>query len=240
MKLSSIFSQLIHGELARLAIGSNGIQPENYSQLIDYTNLALIELYKRFNLKEAELTLRTTSEVTTYYLRPSFIDGSDSDVPYKYIISTGNTQNIESLFKIEKVFDEEGNEWAINSSASKFSVFTNEYDVIQFNNLEPNKLFSIIYRCGPDPIVLPENFTIENHEVFDPKEVEINLPPYLLQPLLVFVAARAFSILGSTTDVNEGANYMLKFKQACNEIDRLGLVNKEVFESTKLNDRGWV
>ena len=54
MLLSDIFEQLTMGEVSQLSLGGTnegGVLPQDYPKIVPHINLALTEIYKRFNLK---------------------------------------------------------------------------------------------------------------------------------------------------------------------------------------------
>ena len=72
MKLSTIFSHLTFGELKQFGIGGyedyKEIQVENYEEVVNHINLALLNLYTRFPLLEKEQTFKTEMGKTIYPL----------------------------------------------------------------------------------------------------------------------------------------------------------------------------
>ena len=72
MKLSTIFSHLTFGELKQFGIGGyedyKEIQPENYEEVVNHINLALLNLYTRFPILEKEDTFPTEIDKKTYPL----------------------------------------------------------------------------------------------------------------------------------------------------------------------------
>lgn len=235
MKLSELFDQLTWGELSQLAIGNRKagvIKVEDYPALLAYTNLGLTELYKRFPVQLEEIQLQQYENISTYFLRPPFAVSSATGASTRYILDTIEDPFKNNIIKIESIHDEFGGPYILNDEHEDDSVFTPGFDQIQFPVTADNKTFSVVYRAGHTPIVIEGADT--------PADIDVHIPPYLVYPLILFIASRAYSIMGSSENINEGAIYESKFERQCAKIIELGLINKDNTTSTKLDGSGWV
>lgn len=234
MYLSDIFEQLTHGELAHITIGGNGdeVLPSDYKKIIPHINLGLTELHKRFNVKLNEVIIDLYEHIQIYYLDQKYAQSNnDSTEPVKYISDSQFQPFRNDLLQILTVYNENGEELFLNDASQPYSVYTPSFNAIQIPyNYEENSL-GVIYRATPDKIVYTPTI--------DPSTYWINLPNTLLEPLLYYIASRAFSVLNTDQNV-EGNNYMQKFEMSVQRIIDLGLMNKDTYINNRLELAGWV
>ena len=233
MYLSEIFEQLTQGELSSLYMGKvdeNGIQICDYPKIVPHINLAITELHKRFLLKWDEVVVQQYDEINIYYLQKKYAVTDDTEAPTKYIVDSVYQPFKDNVLRIEKIIDELGRELFVNDSEEYWSVHTPSYDSIQVPYPEKENQMIITYRADADKILIPN---------LDPKTTVINIPGYLVEALLLYVAARVFSNV-NTDGVNEGNTYMAKFEKSILTAQTLGLNNEDNTTNTKLDAAGWV
>ena len=233
MYLSEIFEQLSQGELSSLYMGKvneTGIQICDYPKIVPHINLAITELHKRFLLKWDEVVVQQYDEINIYYLQKKYAVTDDTDVPKKYIIDSVYQPFKDNVLRIEKIIDELGRELFVNDSEEYWSVHTPSYDSIQVPYPEKENQMIVTYRADADKILIPD---------LDPKTTVISIPGYLVEALLLYVAARVFSNV-NTDGVNEGNTYMAKFEKSILTAQTLGLNNEDNTMNTKLDAAGWV
>ena len=69
MKVSDVFTELVHGELSAHAVAmTGGITDTDAPKVISYINSGLLALYTRYPLLMKELRLRQYSNITSYKL----------------------------------------------------------------------------------------------------------------------------------------------------------------------------
>lgn len=242
MKLSTIFTQLTHGELSQLNIGGSdglGIQACDYDKIVSYVNLGLIELYKRFLLKEAEVVVQQYDQIQTYYLEGKYAATSDSNEPIKYIEDSIYQPFMDDVLKIEQVFNELGIPLIENqdgcmscwsSEGPLHPVYTPSYNSIQVPQPEKENQMIVTYRASHEEILVPG---------LDPETTEVRIPPGLLEALVLYIGARVYA--GMNSDQNaEGNNYYAKFEASCQKYTDLGLVKRDDNTNAKLDCAGWV
>ena len=233
MYLSEIFEQLTQGELSSLYMGKvdeNGIQICDYPKIVPHINLAITELHKRFLLKWDEVVVQQYDEINIYYLQKKYAVTDDTEAPTKYIVDSVYQPFKDNVLRIEKIIDELGRELFVNDSEEYWSVHTLSYDSIQVPYPEKENQMIITYRADADKILIPD---------LDPKTTVISIPGYLVEALLLYVAARVFSNV-NTDGVNEGNTYMAKFEKSILTAQTLGLNNEDNTMNTKLDAAGWV
>ena len=247
MFLNELFDQLTYGELSQLEYGGvddEGITKEDHKRIIPHINLALTELHKRFLIREEEVTIRCYDHIETYVLDTKYAaTNTDSTEKYKYIHDTIFEPFVDNVLKIEKVFNEDGQELFLNEadpyviqtergnvSRRSVSVHTPNYRTIQIPYPMKENALVVEYRANHEKVEV---------EGLDPNTQEIKIPTYLMEAFLLYIASRVYSSLGGDS-AQEGMAYMAKFEASCKKIEELNLVNKANAVNQKLEVSGWV
>ena len=127
MKLSTIFSHLTFGELKQFGIGGyedyKEIQPENYEEVVNHINLALLNLYTRFPILEKEDTFPTEEGKTLYPLP-------------------------EDCIRVNAVFCDD-TEIPVNDEYAEASAFTSSFNELQLPFATGSEIIYVIYRAEP-------------------------------------------------------------------------------------------
>jgi len=236
MLLSEIFDNLIYGELSQMAITNDDvISPGDYPKLVTIINTGLLELYKRFPLKEAELTLELHSQITDYYLHTDYAlsDPNTSGQPIKYILDTATVDTFtDNILLITHVYDEVGDEYALNDLNREDSLYTPTPITLQVPYPDDQNTLAVIYRAEPDKI----NYV----GLTDPTLVTIELPNQFLNALGIFVAYKIMAPINVGDDNADSETYYKKFEEACGLINYLGTLNIDTNINRKFGDGGWV
>lgn len=237
MLLSEIFNQLTHGELSQYSVGGksdNGIQFEDYPEVISHINSGLTALHKRFILSRKEIIIVPDTAIKTYRLESKFLSNNlSSTEPVKYLFDSTDYP-FSPVINIESVFDSYGLMVPINQKELPNSVFVNSYNSIQIPDPDPLKPYSVIY--------------VADHERLDtdflyPDEVEIVLPDVLIPALMAYVAYRV--ALGnpslSEINVNDSGKFLNQYEMVCVEVENRNLLRtEEIMDNLKLETNGWV
>lgn len=226
MTLQDIFDQLTYGELSQLSIGGGevgAITEANYGRVIAHINLALTALYKRFNLKE---------DSTRVVLIPGTLAYTTSVVaPY--------------LLKIERVLTDSEFEMSLNDKSDAYSVHTPTASALKVPADIVNQVIdlpeqykttglTVVYRANHPRITQGLGY-------FDPKRVHLQLPETHMEPLLMYVASRVHSPMGTGQFEGQAGNaYYGKYEAACQAIETSNLKVDQGSQSTRLRDNGWV
>lgn len=240
MYLSELFDQLTYGELSQLAMGGIndiGIQPCDYPRVLPHINLALIELYKRFPLKVGQVLIQQDETIQSYHLNYKYAQSNTESLePIKYIMDTVSDPFDDTVLKIEKIentSDAEEDELFLNNKAEEDSYYTTDFNTVWVPEPDSNTSFTIKYRAAPPPLVqsdlTPANFT----------EVEVPISYTYIEPLVLYIAARVYSNLGSEQG-QEGNTYMAKYEASVKRIEDLGLELTDETPNLKLPAAGWV
>lgn len=243
MKLSEILDQLTQGELSQLSLGgvdANGFKECDYKKIIPHLNLALTELYKRFPLKMAEVVIQQYAHIQLYHLNSLYAQTNTSSLePYKYIMDSEYQPFTDNVIRIEKIHNEMGEELYVNEDEAYFftgndkywSVHLPTFDTIQIPYPENENQFIVTYRADHDPIIFDG--------MMDADSVQIPISASYLEPILLYIASRMYSNLGSM-EGNEGNNYMAKYEASIKRLENLNLFNKIESTNSRLDDSGWV
>lgn len=240
MTLQEIFDQLTYGELSQLSIGggeAGAITPANYGKIVAHVNLGLTALYKRFPLKENQVTIGLSKGVLVYSL------DSNGDVNFVKGGEDGEDFS-DDILKIERVVTSLDADLPLNDGANPLSCFTPNATVLRVPALIVDKSPTLAdeYKTDTLKIVYRANHPrIIKTTVFNPNSVVVELPPSHLEPLLLYVASRVHTPMGAGQfEGLAGNNYYTKYEASCQAIEISNLKVDQDSQSTRLRDNGWV
>jgi len=220
MKLSFLLEQARNSEL--FSLSNNKFTDQ---VIISYINLAMIELYNRFDLatEEAIVTLRSNIPKTVYTLA-----STDPDVKVK------GKPIVDHTFKtIIAVFNNKGIQVSLNDPTDPYSIYTVSYNQIQVPLLKDNNYLSVIYSCNPEPIVYQDDGN--DHAV----DQEIRIPTQLIEAVLHYIGYRAYLAIDGGNQ-SKADMYYKYFLSACNQADMLGTVLSETLPAIDVVKRGYL
>lgn len=234
MKLGDLFKKLSYAELSNLTLGGEGsgtVDPARHGKLIQATNDALKEIFTRFVVLERQCIVKTLDWKNLYYLRKQYAM-MDSTPGLKYIIDTPSNLFTDDIVKVLIVTNEIGEELPINDAEQWASVFTPQYDCIQFNHPGYSQIFNVGYQALHPELV--ESGT-------DPLQQEVRIPPTLEELLRTRIAYCVFAAM-SGQDYSLKAQALLElFEGKVALIEAQNLFNgTRVSTNTKLERRGFV
>ena len=237
MFVQDVFEQLSFGELYNISLGGSGCKGVpvcDYPMIINHINLGLLELYKRFPIKINQLIIILYPEIIKYRLDKKYAtSNTESTEPIKYIHDSVEVPFNNDIIKIERIFNEDGQELFLNVTNAYWSVQTPEYNVVQCNYPDEENSLLVEYRAKPDTILIP---AIGLH----PETTEILLPEVLNEALLNYVAARVYANLNPDGSMGEGKNYYMQFERSIKEVLHLGLINYDYAMNYRLEGAGWL
>lgn len=229
MTLQEIFDQLMVGELSQISIGGSEageISRANYPRLVPHITLGLTALYKRFTLKEGEVTIRLLPGISKYSI--------DSNGDTVFVPDPTEEDFADDLLKIERVTDAMGTDIPLNERDNPYSAIT------------PSRTMLVLPKMWKDGLV-PETLTVNyraNHpairNVTRPASVNIELPDSYLEALLYFVASRINNPIGMTNEFHAGNSYMMKYEQECQRLEMENLQIDYTPTNSRLVRNGWV
>lgn len=189
--------------------------------MVGFLNLALVELYKRFQLRSGEAIITLRNGKTIYKL-----DGTDPDVqmdePYFYIISAYGSPDPDVITQ------QFSDVLPINSEEDIYSVNTISYNEVQIPLVTEGALISIIYAAKPAK-VLPTTL-----------DEELPIPDEYIEAILHYIGYRAHGSMDGNIQAESNTHYM-RFEKSCEKIKELGVgVAPDDLEMVyRLNTRGF-
>lgn len=236
MKLSEIFNQLTFGELKQLGIGGfeqGAIQPASYREVVNHINLAMLNLYTRFPIKENFIYLRTQADKFVYQLVPA--NAVSSNPTSGFILDSVAAPFTGDILRVGSMYDEDGNELDVNDENAEKSIYTNAYDSIQIPYATGDELITITYRAKSKVITVPQAVaTLDINQTVD-------LPEVLLEPLLVYVEYRVHKARGGEAGIAQANIAKQHYEMLCVDIEKRNVLrnaNNTTNLKPKLN--GWV
>ena len=166
---------------------------DDTSAIVSYINLALISLYSRFSLKMSEQLIPMVNNQVEYTL------ASD-------------------LMSIYGIYDENGDEFALDDESSLFSINQVDFETIQVPNPVEGVTISVIYKPSPTWITYTGTADLTK---------KIPIPPQLLEPLLHYVGYRAHGSMNGDIKA-ENNTHLMRYEASVKRIKNLGLVREAV------------
>lgn len=205
MLVSDVINLAKTSELKQLAIRNDT------SAILGFINLGMLELYKRFPLKQEEAIITMRDGKSEY-----FLNGSDSDV---------EMNSFTNFLIVSECWDEAGNKLTLNDENDPLAIMTPSYNSVEVPNVANGEKLSIIYRTSVDFATALDD--------------DLLLPPQLLEALLYYIGFKGHSSI--TADVKaENNSYFIRFEQSCNRVLQTGLILPDDMESTMFETRGFV
>lgn len=247
MKLQEIFTYLATGELAQVflaeADGRDIIAPEHQIAMTQSIQLGLLALYKRFELKTGQVTIKTLTERTSYPLRSKYSITKGNAGESKYIQDSIQSPYRDDILKIERVTTLDGFEVPLNSRHERFSLYTPVVDTLTFpyqvvvNHPElPESMrtntFIVHYRANHPNLIHPIMGV-------DPDRIEVELPQSHLQALLYYVASRKTNPIGIVQEFHAGNSWYQKYELECKQLENEGMGFNVDLTHQRFRKNGW-
>lgn len=207
MRIKQIFDILQSTELKQIASG------KDEDRVLTFLNLALIEVYGKFNILQEEQVITIVAGQTRYILQ----DNSQRIVQVFY-------RNLE---KHPLLGDDGYREVPLNDTECDESVFTPQPYVLHIPNPDAGREYSVIQTVTP-PYITKENINT----------VDFIVPPQYLEPILHYAAYRAYKAMNGDEKTEIGSHYKF-YILSCDEVYRKGLVQYNMMTNVKGTDRGF-
>jgi len=236
--LKELFDDLSFGEFANMALGTSingGMPVDKYPKVVSLINLALLDLYTRFPLKEKEFKVYQRAGKSIYYVRADYMGDPLAGDPEVYIDGTGEDPPNGDIIKFTRAFDELGVEVAINKIQCPDGIFLPEPDVLKMVVGDVPKVISMVYQAAYPKIMIDVTF--------NPVAYNLYFPSFLKMALLAHVAARLF--VGKDSSAVEGEpglnnTFQYKYETECLKIEKLSLAPGVDEEFKQFESNGWV
>jgi hypothetical protein len=241
MVLQDLFDTLATGEFANLSLANSttgSIKEEAYPKIVQAINRSLLELYKRFLLKEKKVYLVQQSGLYRYYLRTSYIGDSSATSTQAYLLGHPDELFQEDVIRILSITDSEGLTVAINPShpgIEQTYFRTAQFDTLDLTTTKTNETFVISYQASYPKIKITETF--------DPDTLNLYYPPFIEDALCNHIAS--LLLKGKATKASEGEGYAsntfaAKYEMACLKLIELGLAEESYFKNDRFERNGFV
>ena len=180
--------------------------------IVNYINIALVELYSIFQRRTDELVLNLKTGKTVYKL-----DGTDPDVYKEGVLYRSN-----DFMTVVNAYDENG-EISINNNNDSLSVFTVAYNKIQVPYATTGEHIALVYRTAPTEVVFVDDGS------GNAEDAEVELPIHMMEALLSHIGYSAYSSIDTMQEV-ETDKHMKRFDRACQRLESYGLVPQDALD----------
>ena len=206
MTAQDVINLAKNAELKQLAVKTDD------SAVLGFINLGLLEIYKRFSLKEAEAIITQTLGKSSYTL-----NSEDPDV---------SVSENDNLLLVVAVYNEKGECLPINDANDPKSIYTPTYNTIEIPDVIDGEILSVIYRVSPKFLTSVDD--------------TVPIPPQLLEALLNYVGYKGHTSINDKPA--EGSpSYLTKFENSCLKVMYEGLLPQDdISHSKKFITRGFV
>jgi hypothetical protein len=238
MKLEQLFEALSFGELSNLSMSNNGngtLSVEGKKKVLRHTNEGLLRLYSRFVLKEADVLIRLTKNVTNYHLVPRFavnyqpeFPGGEDDESLRYILDLPRERFTGDVLKVLSVTDSDGCRLPLNDDNAEMSVFTPQGNVLQVPDPIQDKALAVVYQA-------------RHVKLLGELDEEIQLPELLEGALTAFVAYKIYSHMNTSDSLAIAQGHLGNYEKICSGVVEQDLVNASISTSnSRFKTRGWI
>jgi hypothetical protein len=207
MRLKELFDILKNTELKQIIIG------EDDQQVLDLLNLALIEVYGKFNILTEEQIIQVVQNQTRYRLQ----DNSQRVVQVYY----------RDIAKEPLLGEDAFIEVPLNDINDDESVFTPQPYVLHIPNPDTGRIYSVIQTVIP-PLVTKDNIDT----------LDFIIPPQFIDPIMFYAAYRGYKSMNGDERTEIGSHWRA-YVQACKEVYKKGMINYSMMTNFKLYDRGY-
>ena len=231
MKLNELLLHLCEGEFANLVVGTivdEVPKLDNYSAILRTIDISLLEMHKRFPLKQREVFIQQYDHIQRYELHSRYAQtNTASNEPYKYIVDSEWSAFIdEDFIQLEELFNEQGEPVPLNDRSQQYSMYTSGFNTIQVPYPDSANAFSAIYRAGHSRL----------DSRADPSTVDVSIPFSHVEALLLYIAGRHMA----SSHPEESQLFMMRFETSCAKLIELNLRNEDNSPFLQFSLGGWV
>jgi len=148
---------------------------------------------------------------------------------------SGNVTKIERVFLCESIDPNPEAKFNLevpyNDRFLEDSIWVSEYNSLQIKTPVTTSKLAVVYRADHEEIILEEYSHIYQ---------EINLPTAYLEPLILYVAARATAGMDAVEGIRNTDIYSQKFEVAMAQLVQHGMYINDNTQDDKFCNRGWV
>lgn len=249
MKLSQVFDQLTSGEMSQVFLGGRevgGVREEDYHQVGNHVLIGLTALYKRFNLKQNQLTVKLEPGKYLYPLLQKYaVNDKYSVVPAvkRHILDSPDALFRGDVIKVSKVETEDGCVLALNQEWDKRSIMTPEMESIRVPKEIVDQSSDLPDYMKTDTLVVTYQANHPNYVprvgFYDPELTTVELPDTHLQALLYYVASRVHNPIGMGAEFNAGNNWFSRYELECKALENNGNYVDSFSQQDRIRRGGW-
>lgn len=244
IKMQEVIDLLTDCELGNLVYvdaDTKKINQDTLPKLIRSINNGVLDLHKRFMLKEGSITIDLDPAIHRYYLRAMYQldNGKPKAGLVQYIRAGDDKLSPQAILKVERVLDHNGVELEINEIGSHYGVMTPAVDILQV----PDK---VLVECKVPYLELKFRMAPKKPVVcLDDMEewccLDVDIPYTHLQALIWYVASRSHTSIGfAENTTNESNNYSNKYEMECANLDSQNYRVDQQGQNDRLVRGGWV
>ncbi|CAA0365713.1 conserved hypothetical protein [Alteromonas alvinellae] len=222
MLLSEFFDHLSYGELSQYGVGTDDagkIANKDYPRIISFINTGLTRIHTKLPLRMDSVRLNTTSDQMRYELKSTadWVEGVDD--PFQ-----------DNILVINEVIGSDGESLVLNDDMDDATI-TVAGRTVTFEQ-PVDDTFTVTYQ-GNHP-KLPVSRRI------DPDAIEIDVPDFIIEPLLAFVASKVLGSGGNAESIQEGQMKLQEFVLQIQELIDSGMVRTPTPTTQRTKPYGWV
>jgi len=207
VRLRDLYDILKNTELKQIVIG------EDDNQVIGLLNLALIEVYGKFNILQEEQMITVAAGRTRYRLR------EDS----QRVLQVFMRNITKSPMRGNDAFTEV----PLNDMNCDESVFTPQPYILHIPNAEEGRMYSVMQTIVP-PFITKANMD----------KIDLLVPPQYIEPIVNYAAYRGYKSMNGDEKSEIGSHYRA-YMASCNEVYKKGMVNYSMLTNTKATESGF-
>ena len=238
--LQELFDNLAYGEFANIALGNSPIgeiAAQDIVKMAAHTQMGLNKLHERFNLRKGSFTLYLQEGIEVYSLTSDKVVTDTANITStKYIYTPPELPFADDLIKIIDIKDADDVNYRLNDPTALNPIFTPNYDTIKTVPADPPQVLSITYQAKYPKLVVDATT--------DPTTVNLDIPDFIIEPLLFYIAARVFTGLNSSGGEGSPApssTFLSRYELSCKQIEQFGLTNKNDYDrGDTFTSNGWV
>ena len=234
MTLLECLNKLARGKLSNLAICERGtIKPPEIPKVVDAINESLERIYSALPIKEKSVLVEVCESRTEYPLTSEHslrnCKGDIYDSYDYYIKDCDALPFLDDVMTITQVWDDEGNQRALNDPQDPWSIYTPEPATIAFNYAPFPGVLNVVYRAQ-HKLLTPSNLTDK-----------LDLPNHLIGALVSYSAYLIHSNINSEIAVQNAQKYFSEYQAIINSAINNGTLNTDsVDNGSKFQKRGWI
>lgn len=221
IQVQDIMDRLTFGELASVHIAGfedGGVQPEHYKAMITHLQAALTSLYKKFNLKMAEVIVILNPNQSIYHISSE----------YDYVMGRLNSGFLDDILVVTEIYDQSGKLIWLNGGEENSISMIGQTTIQVPAGLHTTHL-NVVYKAA--------------HPKLDvnaaPKDLKVELTEAFIEPLIYYIAQRVFPT-NSIEGMSQGTKYLQMYEMACQELIDNGLVISNSAATTQFEKTGFM